>query len=170
MKLQENMKGLGYSSSGSASDYGLKGPGFESRCRWELGSSAPSLSFLSYLSDLSISGASLIRSFMEVQHYWFSIFQENEKLSSAAWGEASITCTERAIKRSNEKNIFCRTLWKRMKNEKTKKGGQIGAVKIINLWQKDFFATEKSKKMFVCLILTFQLSLSFQSWKIEVSV
>ena len=35
---------------------------------------------------------------------------------------------------------------------------------------KRFFATEKSKKMFVCLILTFQLSLSFQSGKIEVSV
>ena len=39
---------------------------------------------LSALSNLSISGASLIRFFLEVQHYWFSTFQENEKLSSAA--------------------------------------------------------------------------------------
>ena len=45
--------GGGGSSSGSASDYGLRGPRFESRCRWELG-----FFLFSSLSYLSISGAS----------------------------------------------------------------------------------------------------------------
>ena len=35
--------------------------------------------FLSLLSYLSISGASLIRSLVEVQHHWFSTFQEKIK-------------------------------------------------------------------------------------------
>ena len=43
-------------------DYGSRGPGFDSH--WELG-------FFSSLSQLSISGASLIRSLMEVQYYCY---------------------------------------------------------------------------------------------------
>ena len=64
---------------GGASDNGSRGPGFDSH--WELGFF---LSLLS-LSHLSISGASLISSLVEVQHYWFSTFlKKNEKLSIAA--------------------------------------------------------------------------------------
>ena len=49
------------------------------------GSWAFSLSSLSSLSYVSIIGASLIRSLVEVQHYWFSTFQENEKKLSSAF-------------------------------------------------------------------------------------
>ena len=71
--------GRGGSSRGSASDYELRRPGFDSRCRWELGSF--SLSSLS-ISYLSISGVSLISSLVEVQHCWSSTIQENEKKRS----------------------------------------------------------------------------------------
>ena len=60
--------------------------------------SSLSLSF-SFHFYLSISGASLIRSPVEVQHHWLS--KKNEKLSSAAWGESSLICTEWAKKISN---------------------------------------------------------------------
>ena len=51
---------------------GSSGPGFDSCCHWELG-------FFSLFSFLSFN-----QSLMEVQHYWISTFQENEKLCSAA--------------------------------------------------------------------------------------
>ena len=66
--------GCGGSSSGSALDYGMRGPEFDSHS--ELGF----FLLFSFLS-LSISGASLNRSLVEVQHNWFSNFQQDE-----AWG------------------------------------------------------------------------------------
>ena len=61
--------GRGGSSSGSTMDYGLRGPEFDSH--WELGL----ILLSSLLFPISISGAPLISSLTEVQHYLFSIFQ-----------------------------------------------------------------------------------------------
>ena len=66
------VSGRGGSSSGIALDYGSRGPRLDSR--WELG-----FFTLSSLHNHSISGASLIRSLMEVQHNWLSTFQDNIK-------------------------------------------------------------------------------------------
>ena len=66
---------------GRPSDFGSRGPEFDSH--WELSS------FL-FSTYISISGASLIRSLVEVQHYWFFNFPTKKwRLSCAAWGEAS---------------------------------------------------------------------------------
>ena len=70
--MTSHAKGRNGSLNGSSSDNGSSGPGFDSCCHWELG-------FFSLFSFLSFN-----QSLMEVQHYWISTFQENEKLSSAA--------------------------------------------------------------------------------------
>ena len=46
------------------------------------------------LQSLSVSCVSLNRSLKEVQHNWFSTFEQNFKLSWVAWGEASLTWME----------------------------------------------------------------------------
>ena len=48
--IQLESKGRGGSSSGSASDYGSRGPGFDSRCHWELGFFLSLLFLFSFLS------------------------------------------------------------------------------------------------------------------------
>ena len=73
ISLGLNMSDLDPIGHGSASDYGSKGPRFDSRCRWELGFSLSSLSFI------LISGTSLIRSLVDVQYYWFSTTKKNLK-------------------------------------------------------------------------------------------
>ena len=70
--LSYDSTGRGGSSSGCTSDYGLRGPGFDSR-RCELGF------FLSSLSHLSISGASLIRLLVEVRNTTVSFFFNPKK-------------------------------------------------------------------------------------------
>ena len=72
ISLGLNMSDLDPIGHGSASDYGSKGPRFDSRCRWELGFSLSSLSYL------LISGTSLIRSLVDVQYYLL-VFNFQEK-------------------------------------------------------------------------------------------
>ena len=80
--------GRGGSSSGSTSDYGLRGPEFDSN--WE-----PDFFLSSYLSYHLVSGASLIRSLKEVEHYWFSTLQVNNAgLAVQLRGEASLISTK----------------------------------------------------------------------------
>ena len=65
--------GRGGNSSGSTLDNRRRGPEFD--YRWDL-------YFFSSLSYLLISGASLIMSLVEMQHYWFLTFQEKEKMET----------------------------------------------------------------------------------------
>ena len=77
--------GRGGSSSGSTLDNESRGPGFDS-C-WELGFFS-----LSSLSSLSISSASLIKSFREVQHnLYFKYFQKKKMEDLAVQLEAKQT-------------------------------------------------------------------------------
>ena len=62
----EMTMGRGGSSIGSTSDYGLGGPQFKTRRCWVLISSVP---------YLSINDPFLIRSHVEVYHYWLSNFR-----------------------------------------------------------------------------------------------